>query len=379
MPADHEYLLAAGQRRVVGFAVTLAALLGSGALLVASVILLGRLAGYFSSVLWPLCVAGVLAMILRPVVDMAEQRLRLRRLAAVVLLYGVFLLSLMAVLVLVLPSLIDQTLDFIAYLPTFVGGAMLYVERHYPQWLELVKLQLAQPMIREFVAGLGGEAKTLLAHALPSLQAAGGGALGLLAFSTHVAIIPVYLFFFLLSRSGAMRRLPDQLTFLRDGVRGDVGLLLGEFIGIVESFFRGQLIIAGLMGVLLGIGFMLIGLKFALMLGLVIGVLNVVPYLGTIIGLAVALPLAFLQPDGGWQLVGLVLLVKVIVQAIEGWVLTPRIMGARTGLHPVAIIVAIFFWSTVFNSVLGMLLAIPLTAFFVTTWHLVKRKYFDAL
>ncbi len=132
------------------------------------------------------------------------------------------------------------------------------------------------------------------------------------------------------------------------------------------------------MGVLLAIGFTIIGLKFGLIIGLVVGILNIVPYLGTIIGLVVAVPLAFFQTDGGWRLVGLVLVVKIIVQTIEGWVLTPKIMGERTGLHPVTIIFSIFFWGTAFGGVLGMLLAIPLTAFFVTAWRLAKRKYFHA-
>jgi predicted PurR-regulated permease PerM len=65
-----------------------------------------------------------------------------------------------------------------------------------------------------------------------------------------------------------------------------------------------------------------------------------------------------------------------LVQMTEGWFLTPRIMGSRTGLHPVAIMVSIFFWGTALNSILGMVLAIPLTAFFVTAWRLAKRKYF---
>jgi predicted PurR-regulated permease PerM len=70
--------------------------------------------------------------------------------------------------------------------------------------------------------------------------------------------------------------------------------------------------------------------------------------------------------------------VEATVQIVESWILTPKIMGDRTGLHPVAIIVAIFFWGTAFHGVLGMLLAIPLTAFFVTAWRLAKRKYFKA-
>ena len=159
-------------------------------------------------------------------------------------------------------------------------------------------------------------------------------------------------------------------------MRNDVVFLIREFIAIVVSFFRGQLVIGLIMGALLAVGFSVVGLKFGLVIGLLLGVLNIVPYLGTIIGLSIALPLALLQPDGGMPLVGLVLLVFVIVQNIEGWYLTPKIMSDRTGLHPVAIIVSIFFWGTALGGILGMVLAIPLTAFFVTAWRLVKRKYF---
>jgi predicted PurR-regulated permease PerM len=77
--------------------------------------------------------------------------------------------------------------------------------------------------------------------------------------------------------------------------------------------------------------------------------------------------------------VGLTLLVFVLVQVIEGYVLTPKIMGKQTGLHPVTIIVAIFFWGTALGGILGMVLAIPLTAFFVTAWRLGKHKYFTKL
>ena len=93
------------------------------------------------------------------------------------------------------------------------------------------------------------------------------------------------------------------------------------------------------------------------------------------VGLGVALPLALLQPDGGWVRVGLVLVVFAIVQTIEAYFLTPKIMGDRTGLHPMAIIVAIFFWGTALSGILGMILAIPLTAFLVVFWRLAKEKY----
>ncbi|MBC7366370.1 MAG: AI-2E family transporter [Undibacterium sp.] len=368
--------LSASQRRTVGFAVTLAAICGSAALIILSFIVLGRLLVFFSSVLWPLAVAGVFALILRPVVELLIRRLKLRRPAAVVLIYGIVSLLLGGALFLLLPPLIDQLLDFITFLPTLRANGSLYVETNYPQWVSLIKRQLANPTVRQIADAGVAEGRSLLSHTLPSLRAAGGGLLGIGAFVAHVAIIPVYLFFFLLSTGDPTRNLPGHLPFLNPDLRADLVFLLREFIGIVESFFRGQLLIGLIMGALLALGFTLIGLKFGLFIGLVVGVLNIVPYLGSIIGIAITIPLAFLQPGGGWTLVGLVLLIKIIVQTVEGWFLTPKIMGERTGLHPVIIIVAIFFWGTAFDGILGMLLAIPLTAFFVIAWRLARYKYF---
>ena len=372
-------LLSASQRRTVGFALTLAAVFLALALVLAGFIALGHLVSFFASVLWPLAVAGVLALILRPVVDLLITQLGLSRSTAVVLIYGTALVICGGTLWLLVPPLVDQVLDFMGYAPTLGASASLYIETHYPDWITFAQRQLANPIVRQIAENLGSEAQNLLKYSLPSLRSAGGGLLGVGAFATHLAIIPVYLFFFLLSAGGdPTKNLPDHLPFLKPGLREDLVFLVREFIAIVAAFFRGQMLIGLIMGALLALGFSLIGLKFALFIGLGVGVLNIVPYLGSIIGLALTVPLAFLQPEGGWKLVGLVLAVKIIVQLIEGWVLTPKIMGARTGLHPVTIIVAIFFWGTALDGVLGMVLAIPLTAFFVTAWRLAKHKYFAA-
>jgi predicted PurR-regulated permease PerM len=378
-PAPRKPLLNPSQRRIAAFSLTLTALIGSAALLVGAVFLLGRLIGFFSGVIWPLAVAGVMALILRPLVDRLERRLRLRRTGAVVLLYAAFALLVAGALVTLLPPLIDQVIAFMTYLPTLWESVSGYGEKNYPHWVEVIRHQLENPTVRKLVDTFSSEAKNLASHALPSLKAAGGGVIGVFGFITHVAIIPVYLFFFLLARGEPTKNLRRHLSFLNDSVRNDVVFLTREFISIIEAFFRGQILIGLIMGVLFAAGFTAVGLKFGLFVGLMMGILNIIPYLGTIIGLAVALPLAFFQPDGGgWQLLGLVVVVNVLVQALEGWVLTPKIMGHNTGLHPVAIIVAVFFWGTAFNGVLGMLFAIPLTAFFVTAWRLAKQKYFSA-
>jgi predicted PurR-regulated permease PerM len=145
------------------------------------------------------------------------------------------------------------------------------------------------------------------------------------------------------------------------------------------AFFRGQLVIASIQGLLFAVGFSLAGLKYGAVIGITLGFLNIVPYLGNIIGLGTALPIAFFQTGGGLGRIAAVLAVFVLVQSIEGYFLTPKIMGDRTGLHPVVIIIAIFFWGTALSGISGMILAIPLTAFLVVFWRLAREKYVHEL
>jgi predicted PurR-regulated permease PerM len=378
MSAESTPLLTPAQRKLVGFALGFSALCAIGALLFLVLRGVARFVSEFSGVIWPLVVAGILALLMRPVVTVFERRLKVARPFAVVLLYLGFLLLVAGLLVTCLPALVTQLLDFIAYLPTLWQKTVAWGELHFPGWLAMVRPYLDNPTVKAALDGLAQQAQDLLGHLGPTLKSAGAGLFGIFGVVASIAVVPVYLFFFLLSDDDPTRSLPAHLPFLPKEHREDVAFLVREFLGILVAFFRGQLLIGLIMGVLLATGFSIAGLKFGLAIGLLTGVLNLVPYLGSILGLSVALPLAFLQPDGGVQLVGICVGVFVAVQAIEGWFLTPRIMGKQTGLHPVAIIVAVFFWGQALGGVLGMMLAVPLTAFFVTAWRFIRRKYFNA-
>ena len=380
MSAESTPLLTPSQRKLVGYALTFAAIIGMIALTGLILVQVGRFVSFFSSVIWPIATAGILALILRPVVTVLERRFKLRRLSAVVLLYGLFVLAVAGVIFAFAPAVISQIIDFIAYLPVLWRNTVAWVEQHFPEWLAFTRRHLENPAVKSALDTLTGQAQDLVALLAPSLMRAGAGLFGVFSFVASLAVIPVYLFFFLLSsQDDPVRRLPEHLSFLKNEHRDDVVFLIREFIGIIVAFFRGQLLIGLIMGVLLALGFSIAGLKFGLALGLIAGLLNIVPYLGSILGLSVVLPLALFQPDGGsLGLVGMCVVVFIAVQAVEGWLLTPRIMGRQTGLHPVAIIFAVFFWGHAFGGVLGMLLAVPLTAFFVTAWRLVRRKYFTA-
>jgi predicted PurR-regulated permease PerM len=189
------------------------------------------------------------------------------------------------------------------------------------------------------------------------------------------AVLPVYFAFFLMSDPKRLSNIEPMLPFLKAETRADVVYLVREFVNVIVAFFRGQLIVAFLQGLLFAIGFSVVGLRYGFILGLMLGFLNIIPYLGSVVGLSVALPLSFFQEGGGFALSLWVMAVFAAVQAIEGYLLTPKIMGDRTGLHPLAIIVAIFFWGSALGGILGMILAIPLTAFLVVFWRLAREKY----
>ncbi|HYC72742.1 MAG TPA: AI-2E family transporter [Opitutaceae bacterium] len=377
MPADDPPLLTPTQRKLAAFALSFAAVAGIVALFGVTLLLLGRVLDRFSSVIWPIATAGILALILRPVVGLLHRRFGLRRISAVIILYGLFVLAVAGVIFAFAPAVISQIVDFIAYLPTLWQNTLQWGEQHFPDWLAFARKHLENPEIQKVFASLTLQAQDLVAQLAPSLRQAGAGVFGLFGFVASLAIIPVYLFFFLLSGTeDPTKKLPEHLPFLNPQHRADVVFLVREFLGIIVAFFRGQILIGLIMGVLLALGFSIAGLRFGLALGILVGLLNIVPYLGSILGLSVVLPLALLQPGGGLGLVAACLAVFIVVQAVEGWLLTPRIMGEQTGLHPVAIIFAVFFWGQAFGGILGMLLAVPLTAFFVTAWRLVRRKYF---
>jgi predicted PurR-regulated permease PerM len=272
-------------------------------------------------------------------------------------------------------KVIDQSNDVARRLPELIDSANQNFRSQLPEVMAFLERHDLDDALTAAVEG--GRAQ--LADGLRSFGAgalaAGAGFLSLIGSALAWVVLPVYFGFFVMAGGLHLGRLKGDLPFLKPETQDDLIYLIEQFIGIVVAFFRGQLIIAFLQGLLFAVGFTIAGLDYGFLIGLILGFLNIIPYLGNIVGLGVALPLALLQPDGGWARVGFVLIVFAIVQTIEGYFLTPKIMGDRTGLHPMVIIVAIFFWGTALSGLLGMILAIPLTAFLVVFWRLAKEKY----
>src|SRR5262249_38420619 len=147
-------------------------------------------------------------------------------------------------------------------------------------------------------------------------------------------------FYFLLEKSSIERRWTDYLPVSDSRFKDELVWLLRNINDSLIVFFRGQVLVAVCDGIMYAAGFLLIGLPYAALLGLVATLLTIVPFLGAIVTCVSALVIAVIQ-FGDWQHPGLVLLVFIIVQGIEGWVVQPKIIGDRVGLHPVTIIIAL--------------------------------------
>jgi len=181
--------------------------------------------------------------------------------------------------------------------------------------------------------------------------------------------------FFLMRPEMRGRDYVSQMPFLKDETKTFVAKQIDTFIDILVNFFQRQVVICIIEGVLYGTGFMLVGLPYGFIIGFLLGVLNLVPLFGTVVCLPLALPIAYFG-DGGslLRLIG-VLGVWLTGQILDGYLITPKIQGEKTGLGYAGVIFSFFFWGVVFHSMLGLLLAIPLSAFCVVLWRALKERY----
>jgi predicted PurR-regulated permease PerM len=330
----------------------------------------------FNHVFLPLAVAAVFALVLEPWYDWLRLRAHLPSVIALIVVFLSLIIPVSLIFVFFGALIFSQLTELIDQIPVLWDNLVTWAKQQRPELERFFKTNSIGKSISEAFKSPGGPVAAIADYLMESAVHAGATIIsGIVTFMGWV-ILPVYLAFFLL-----MPKLrPDSLTtdhlpFLKPETAADAIYLAKEFVQLVVVFFRGQILIALIQGILFAIGFSLAGLKYGAVLGLMLGFLNIVPYLGSMVGLSVCLPMAWFQAGGGSTTLALVIAVFTIVQAIEGYFLTPKIMGDRTDLNPLVIIVGIFFWGAALNGILGMILAIPLTAFLVVLWRLAREKY----
>ena len=204
---------------------------------------------------------------------------------------------------------------------------------------------------------------------------AGSNALKCLGGVISVLVTLIFFVFFLMTKDRRGSDVTNQLPFLKEETRSFLSEQIDAFIDILVSFFQRQTMICLIEGVLYGAGFWLVGLPYGFLLGFTLGILNLIPLFGSVLCLPVALPLAYFGHGGSLTRLFLVLGVWTAGQILDGYFITPKIQGNKTGLGYAGVIFSFFFWSTVLGPMLGMLLAIPLSAFCVVLWRALKKKY----
>lgn len=372
---DSSPLLTPFQKQVVSSAITFASILAIIGFIVFSFILISKTVQNFSKVIWPLSIASVLTVILKPCIDWMSKKLRLNPTTSILVLYLFIGLTLLTLTLLLVPQIIEQTIMLLQYLPELAVQLWGFLQERFPEVFVYLQEEFGFSHISDYTDKIFQAFRTLVENSIPAIATISSELFGFMNWLLALAIIPIYLFYLLKSERSTLGRIKGELSFIKGEWGKDLIFLLEELSHILVAFFRGQLLIALIMGAAFAIGFSFINLQFGLILGLSLGLLNIIPYLGSITGAMTLLPIAYFQEGGGIKLVLLSFLVMGIVQTIEGYILTPKIMGKQTGLHPMTIIIAIFFWGTALSGVLGMILAIPLTAFLVVFWRLLQRKY----
>ena len=216
---------------------------------------------------------------------------------------------------------------------------------------------------------MGAKTVTALEKQLPDLitklwaliKTSVGGFLGVTGFLLSLVMVPIYSFFLLKERPAIERRWREYLPLRNSPLKDEVANTLSQINSYIIAYFRGQLLVCLVDGLLIGTALTVFGLNFAPLIGLLVVPLTMIPYIGIVICWIPAVIIAAAQ-WGDWWHPFWVTVIFIVVQNLEGLFYAPRIVGNSVGLHPMTVIVSIFIWGLLIGGLLGPLLAIPLTA-----------------
>ena len=359
----------------------------------ASVLLIGSLVvgaiSFLQPVLTPIAVAAILAFLLEPVVRFS-MRLGLSRLISIILVYLAFAAFFVGLLVYIIPPAYRQGNTLVKNFPGYMQKTQALTTRTFENLHRLSSLdflrsdQTDQPAneqlsalvsqsikdagnwVQQKIPDLAGESGRFLQRSL-------GGFLGVFGLLLSMILVPIFLFFFLKDSASIAENWSRYLPLRASPLKNEIVSLVGEINSYLISFFRGQLIVSLIDGFLISVALLVLGLDFAILIGLMVGVLGLIPYLGMMICYIPAVIIAAAQ-FGDWTHPLIVTAIFILANNIDGIFIAPKIVGESVGLHPLTVIVSVLAWSLILGGLLGALLAVPLTA---TIKVLLKRYFWD--
>ena len=331
-----------------------------------------------SPALLPLAVAGILAFLLNPLVDFFEHKMSAKvsrlfynirnpkRVKAIILVFiiavGIVSTVTLVVLRTVVPDVIQLGKD--VQIEQLEEGSRKWVIKHressWGKFMQLNEVDVDRIDFQNIIQANSTRLEKLTSNGLAD-------AISLIGMIAGMALVPVYVFYFLLEAQTIQRKWSDYLPLKESKFKEEAVFVLESFNDCLVVFFRGQVLVAICVGLCLAIGFSIIGLPYGILLGLLAGIIGIIPYFGVIVS---TVPVLLLSLTHGNQM-GLfgnelgayapvaALGVCVLVLFLEKTVIQPKIIGDRVGMHPVAVIISVLMGTTLVGGVIGGLLAIP--------------------
>jgi len=317
-------------------------------------------------VLMPFAVAAMLAYLGDPLADRLE-RLGLNRMWAATIVFVVIMVAVVGVLLLLIPLIARQIENLVSNLPRYGDWAQntvwpwLQARLHLdPHTFDSDRLLAA---IKGHMSSIGGVASVVLGKV-------SRGGLGIAMWLTNLVLIPVVAFYLLRDWDKLVAKVDGMLP---RSIQPTIAYLASESDKILGAFVRGQLLVMLALGVFYGAGLGVVGLTVGPLIGMVAGLLSFVPYLGFIIGFVAAIVAALVQ-YGDWAHVLMVCGVFAVGQLLEGYVLVPKLVGDKIGLHPVAVMFAVLAGGYLFGF-LGVLLALPAASVIMVLLRYLIERY----
>ena len=230
-----------------------------------------------------------------------------------------------------------------------------------PSKISSVDRQHIQADVEKLIPNLERYFPTLAERFWNIIKKSVGGFLGVAGFLFSLIMVPIYLFFFLKERPAIERKWKDYLPLRASPLKDELAEALLEINGYIVAYFRGQLLVCLVDGALIGSALTILGLNFAPLIGVLVVILTMIPYIGIVICWIPAVLIAAFQWGDFWHPLG-VTIIFIVIQNLEGMFYAPRIVGNSMGLHPMTVIVSIFVWGLLIGGLLGPILAVPLTA-----------------
>ncbi|WP_297338971.1 AI-2E family transporter [Pseudophaeobacter sp.] len=331
----------------------------------------GIVALIFSIVMWslgdvllPFVLGAAIAYLIDPIADRLETMGLSRSTSTAVIVVFLMLIFLLALLVL-LPTLIDQLIDLTETLPNVFRDLRAFAQTHFPS--VFTEGSRAQQTIASIVGTLQGKGIELV-------EGIAGSAVSLLNVLVLFIIVPVVAVYLLLDWDRMIARVDELLP--RDHAPV-IRRLMSQIDAVLASFIRGMGTVCLILGSYYAVTLMLVGLNFGLAVGFIAGMVTFIPYLGALIGGALAIGLALFQFWGDWWSIGIVGAIFAFGQVIEGNYLTPKLVGNSVGLHPVWLLLALSVFGALFGFV-GMLVAVPLAAALGVVARFLVEQYLDS-